>query len=198
MRYHKYLKTEKWKEKRQAVFERALREAKCTSRYGICEFCGYIPRKSGLLEVHHLEYPKILGTESLDMLVLLCRKCHRKAHENREQFKENYMRVRKKKMEERRIEFEIKKNIGVLSESGSVRKELNIVSWNKEKPVIDLRNWERRNGTIKPYKGLTLDRAEATTLAILLNDFLDGNKPASEETKQKASSLDGFLGYVAD
>ena len=95
------------------------------------------------------------------------------------------MRVRKKKMEERRIEFEIKKNIGVLCESGSVRKELNVVSWNNAEPVLDLRNWERRNGVVKALKGMTLSTAEATTLAILLNDFLDGNKPASEETTEK-------------
>ena len=41
------------------------------------------------------------------------------------------------------IKFEIKDNIGVLSESSKGwTKELNLVSWNDKEPTFDLRQWE--------------------------------------------------------
>ncbi|MDO9566559.1 MAG: hypothetical protein Q7J15_07455 [Candidatus Desulfaltia sp.] len=40
------------------------------------------------------------------------------------------------------IKFEIKKNIGTLSESSKGwLKELNLISWNDREPKYDLRDW---------------------------------------------------------
>ena len=40
-----------------------------------------------------------------------------------------------------KFSYEINSTIGVLSESGDWRLELNLVSWNKRKPVYDIRKW---------------------------------------------------------
>lgn len=179
MRYQQYLQTEKWQEKRKRVLERALRNANSTNQYGVCENCGFKAKKKGTMQVHHLEYPKVLGTESIDTLVLLCKKCHAEAHRNPDKFKEKYLKKVRKRMEEKRIEFEIKRSIGVLADNGtSVRKELNLISWNGAEPTLDLRSWGRENGAIKPLKGMTLSVEEAKRLSELLNGYFAENTQA--------------------
>ncbi len=43
------------------------------------------------------------------------------------------------------IKYEIKENIGVLSQSPKGwTKELNLVSWNNKEPKFDLRDWSPR------------------------------------------------------
>ena len=82
-------------------------------------------------------------------------------------------------MEEKRIEFEIKRSIGVLADNGtSVRKELNLISWNGAEPTLDLRSWGRENGAIKPLKGMTLSVEEAKKLSELLNGYFAENTQA--------------------
>ena len=66
------------------------------------------------------------------------------------------------------IKFEIKKEIGVLSESAKGwRKELNLVSWNGADPKYDLRDWAPEHE--KMGKGVTLTEDEAQKLKELLN-----------------------------
>jgi len=54
---------------------------------------------------------------------------------------------------------------GVLSESGEHRKEVSIVSWNNQKPKLDIRTWLP---TGKPGKGVSLDKGEMEKLKELL------------------------------
>ena len=65
------------------------------------------------------------------------------------------------------IKFEIKQEIGVLSESAKGwRKELNLVSWNDAEPKYDLRDWAP--GHEKMGKGVTMTKEEVEKLKGLL------------------------------
>lgn len=65
--YKAYLKSDIWKAVRGAAIYRAG---------GVCEWC----KGTDLLQVHHKEYPKALGTETPEMLQVLCDPCHAEAH----------------------------------------------------------------------------------------------------------------------
>ena len=66
------------------------------------------------------------------------------------------------------IKYEIKENIGVLSESAKGwAKELNLVSWNDKEPKYDLREWDPAHE--KMGKGITLNFEEVKMLRELLN-----------------------------
>lgn len=68
------------------------------------------------------------------------------------------------------IKFEIKENIGVLSESTKGwSKELNIVSWNDKEPKYDLREWDPAHE--KMGKGMTLSVEELKKLKEVLNEM---------------------------
>lgn len=65
------------------------------------------------------------------------------------------------------IKFEIKQNLGVLSESAKGwSKELNLVSWNDKEPKYDLREWDPAHE--KMGKGITLTAAELKKLKEIL------------------------------
>ena len=69
------------------------------------------------------------------------------------------------------IKFEIKQELGVLSESAKGwKKELNLVSWNGAAPKYDLRDWSPEHE--KMGKGVTLTEEEALNLKTLLNQNL--------------------------
>ena len=73
------------------------------------------------------------------------------------------------------MEFEIKKNIGVLSTAKSGwTTELNIVSWNKNDGKLDIRSWNPEHD--KCGKGITLTQEEAKALYELLNVVVNGEK----------------------
>lgn len=66
------------------------------------------------------------------------------------------------------VKFEIKEEIGVLSESAKGwRKELNLISWNGAAPKYDIRDWAPEHE--KMGKGITLSVEEAKALKELLN-----------------------------
>ena len=68
------------------------------------------------------------------------------------------------------IKYEIKENIGVLSESANGwAKELNLVSWNDKEPKYDLREWDSNHE--KMSKGITLSKEELIKLRDILNDI---------------------------
>ena len=66
------------------------------------------------------------------------------------------------------IKFEIRENIGILSESAKGwSKELNLVSWNDREPKFDIREWDPDHE--KMGKGMTLTDEELKKLKELLN-----------------------------
>lgn len=67
------------------------------------------------------------------------------------------------------IKYEIKENVGVLSESAKGwTKELNLVSWNDKEAKYDLREWDPTHQ--KMGKGITLNHDELKLLKeILIN-----------------------------
>ena len=68
------------------------------------------------------------------------------------------------------ITFEIKKSLGVLSESTKGwTKELNLVSWNGREPKYDIREWDPEHENMG--KGVTLTEEELTALKTLLEEF---------------------------
>ena len=65
------------------------------------------------------------------------------------------------------IKFEIKEELGVLSESAKGwTKELNLISWNGAAPKYDLRDWAPDHE--KMGKGITLSLDEIQSLSKLL------------------------------
>jgi len=65
------------------------------------------------------------------------------------------------------FQYEIKEEIGVLSESKSGwRKEVNLVSWNGANPKLDIRDWAPNHE--KMGKGITLSTEETRKLMDLL------------------------------
>ncbi len=70
------------------------------------------------------------------------------------------------------IKYEIKEEIGVLSESAKGwRKELNLVSWNDGAPKYDIREWAPNHE--KMGKGVTLTADELAKLKELIETTED-------------------------
>lgn len=68
------------------------------------------------------------------------------------------------------IKFEIKENVGVVSQSPKGwTKELNLISWNGKEPKYDLRDWAPEHE--KMGKGITLTVEELKTLKDTLNSM---------------------------
>ena len=66
------------------------------------------------------------------------------------------------------IKYEIKENVGVLSESTKGwTKELNLVSWNDKEAKYDIREWDATHA--KMGKGVTLSVEELKKLKDVLN-----------------------------
>lgn len=70
------------------------------------------------------------------------------------------------------IKYEIKEELGVLSESAKGwQKELNLVSWNGAEPKYDLRDWAPDHE--KMGKGITLNPDEVQELYKILGKIVD-------------------------
>lgn len=69
--------------------------------------------------------------------------------------------------------YEIKQNIGVLSDTGTLATELNLISYNDAAPKFDLRKWRVIDGQKKMQKGITMTREELLALRDLLNSMED-------------------------
>ena len=71
------------------------------------------------------------------------------------------------------IGHEIVRHYAVLGDdTKTVRKELNLVSWNNRDAKLDLRSWTLDHG--RAYKGLTLTMQEAKDLYVALKDIFGG------------------------
>lgn len=68
------------------------------------------------------------------------------------------------------IKYEIKENLGTISESskGWV-KELNLISWNEKEAKYDIRDWDQEHK--KMGKGVTLTVEELKKLKEILNEM---------------------------
>lgn len=66
-----------------------------------------------------------------------------------------------------RIKYEIVQNVGILSESGTWKKELNIVQWGDYIAKYDIRAWNSDH--TKLGKGVTLSTEELRALKAILN-----------------------------
>lgn len=66
------------------------------------------------------------------------------------------------------LKYEIINEIGVVSEEGKWRLELNRVSWNGNEPKYDLRKWSSDHE--KMGKGVTLTDAELLKLSEILSE----------------------------
>lgn len=72
----------------------------------------------------------------------------------------------------REIQFEIVEHIGVLKiHTSGWRKEVNMVSWNRGKPKIDIRDWSEDHKNMS--RGVTLTETEFDKMV----DLLNRNKP---------------------
>lgn len=70
------------------------------------------------------------------------------------------------------IKFEIKEELGILSESAKGwRKELNLISWNEASPKYDIRDWAPNHE--KMGKGITLTAEEAAALHKILDKIVE-------------------------
>ena len=68
------------------------------------------------------------------------------------------------------IKYEIKENLGVLSENNKGwSKELNLISWNDREAKFDIREWAPEHE--KMGKGVTLSKEEMLKLKALLNSI---------------------------
>ncbi|MBP3794031.1 MAG: YdbC family protein [Ruminococcus sp.] len=66
------------------------------------------------------------------------------------------------------LKYEIKENIGVLSENAKGwTKELNLISWNDREPKYDIREWNPDH--TRMGKGVTLSAEEFENLRKLIN-----------------------------
>lgn len=65
--------------------------------------------------------------------------------------------------------YEIKSNLGVLSEKKGYTKEVNLISYNGKEPVYDIRTWYTQpSGEKKMTKGITLNKDEIEALKMIL------------------------------
>lgn len=70
------------------------------------------------------------------------------------------------------VKFEIKEELGVLSESGKGwTKEVNLISWNGAAPKYDIRDWAPNHE--KMGKGITLTAEEAEELHKILAKLVE-------------------------
>jgi hypothetical protein len=70
------------------------------------------------------------------------------------------------------IKFEIKEELGILSESAKGwTKEVNLISWNSAAPKYDIRDWALNHE--KMGKGITLTAEEAEALYKILAKIVE-------------------------
>ncbi|HEY5584857.1 MAG TPA: PC4/YdbC family ssDNA-binding protein [Ruminiclostridium sp.] len=66
------------------------------------------------------------------------------------------------------FKYDIKKNLGTLSESAKGwKREVNVMTWNNKKPKVDIREWDETHEQMG--KGITLNKEELKLLKDILN-----------------------------
>lgn len=69
--------------------------------------------------------------------------------------------------------YKIIKEIAVISDTGKLSTELNLISYSGNEPKYDLRRWSTGSGEKKMQKGIALTRDELVTLREVLNAIGD-------------------------
>jgi len=68
------------------------------------------------------------------------------------------------------FKFDIKKNLGTISESAKGwKREVNVMTWNNKKAKIDIREWDEKHEQMS--KGITLGKEELKQLKDILNEI---------------------------
>jgi hypothetical protein len=66
------------------------------------------------------------------------------------------------------FKFDIKKNLGTISESAKGwKREVNVMTWNNKKAKVDIREWDEKHEQMG--KGITLNKEELKQLKDILN-----------------------------
>lgn len=81
------------------------------------------------------------------------------------------------------VNYRIVRQLGVLSTKDNITTELNLISYNKYKPKLDLRKWETKGDTKLLQRGLTLTDEEARNLKKYLDDYLEHLDAPKEEAQ---------------
>jgi len=65
------------------------------------------------------------------------------------------------------FKFDIKKNLGTISESSKGwKREVNVMTWNNKKAKVDIREWDEKHEQMG--KGITLNKEELKQLRDIL------------------------------
>lgn len=72
------------------------------------------------------------------------------------------------------ITYEIKENLGVLSNAGAWETQVNLISWNHSVPKYDIRKWNTVTG--KMSKGISLSEEEVDELLNILRERRDSDE----------------------
>ena len=68
------------------------------------------------------------------------------------------------------FKFDIKKNLGTISESAKGwKREVNVMTWNNKKAKIDIREWDENHEQMG--KGITLSKEELIKLKDILSEI---------------------------
>ena len=107
--YKEYLKSDKWKAKRESLF---------LHRGKRCERCGSVEN----IQVHHIHYRNIF-VEELEDLMVVCKACHRKIH-GFDKPKVNTNKKGKKK-KKKKLTFRERRKANILKEIEANRRYLS-------------------------------------------------------------------------
>lgn len=69
------------------------------------------------------------------------------------------------------FKYEIVKEIKVLSEKNGYTKEINIIKYRDDEPLIDIRKWNKTTDNAVMLKGVTLTKDEFIALKECINDI---------------------------
>lgn len=73
-------------------------------------------------------------------------------------------------MEKNELSYNVIKQIGIISEKNNYSKEVNIISWNGNQLVCDIRSFKAgENGEKRPLKGISMNAEDLITLKELLS-----------------------------
>lgn len=73
-------------------------------------------------------------------------------------------------MAEKNVKYVIVKHYGAICKKSSYQKEVNLISWNGRKPVLDIRNFRiSPDGEKCPLAGITVEKEDMAVLRDLLN-----------------------------
>lgn len=119
--YKKYIKSKKWKQKRQDLIDKIGYE---------CEQCGHNHK----LHVHHKTYER-LGNELLDDLQLLCWRCHMSKHDK---YFKKYALIKSKKKRPKKVNKKPKIN----KDQELLKRDFKTLTVNEKRKYLTLKGYK--------------------------------------------------------